>query len=63
MQMTNEIDRILSGIQGTEDIKEKERERQMERIQAKLKSAKNPAKKEQEVVNEILENYNDAKLA
>lgn len=63
MEMTSEIERILSAVQGSEEIKEKERERQMERIQRKLKSAKTPAKNEQEVVNEILETYNDSKLA
>ncbi len=61
-EMTGEIDRILSGIQGSEDIKEKERDRQMERIKAKLKSARG-AKGEKEVVEEILENYNDTQLA
>ena len=62
VEMTGEIDRILSGIQGSEDIKEKERDRQMERIKAKLKTAKG-AKGEKEVVEEILENYNDTQLA
>lgn len=62
-ELTTEMDRILSGIQGTEVVKEKERDRQMERIQSKLKSARTPVKKDQEVVNEILENYNETSLA
>ncbi len=64
VELTTQIDRILSAVQGTEDIKEKERERQMEKIQQKLKSAKSAkTNSEQDVVNEILENYNDSKLA
>lgn len=62
-ELTDEMDRILSGIQGTEDVKEKERDRQMERIQSKLKSARTPIKKDQEVVSEILESYNETNLA
>jgi len=61
-ELTGQIDRILSGIQGSEEIKEKERDRQMERIKAKLKSAKG-TKGDKEVVDEILETYNDTQMA
>lgn len=57
-----ETQKILNKLQGVDMTKEKERERQMEKIQAKLKGQ--PQKKDdQQVATEIIENYQESQLA
>lgn len=54
---------ILNKLQAVDLSKEKERERQMEKIKMKLKEKNAPQKNDQQVANEIMETYNDAKTA
>lgn len=57
-----ETQRILNKLNGIDLSKEKERDRQMEKIQAKLKG-KPQQRDDQEIATEIIENYHDSKRA
>lgn len=62
----DETQKILGLMNGIDLNKEKERERQMEKIQARLKGNKAQAveqKDDQQIATEIIENYQDSKLA
>jgi len=59
----NETKEILTKLQAVDISKEKERERQMEKIKIKLKNKNTTQKNDQEVANEIMENYNESKMA
>lgn len=63
----NQTQMILGQMAGVDLTKEKERERQMEKLQAKLKAGKSDlsttTKNEHQIANEIIENYQDSKLA
>jgi hypothetical protein len=62
----DETQKILGRMNGIDLNKEKERERQMEKIQARLKGNKAQAveqKDDQQIATEIIENYQDSKLA
>lgn len=62
----NETQKILERMNAVDLSKAKERERQMEKIQAKLKAGKSDqagAKNDQQIATEIIENYQDSKLA
>ena len=63
IDMNSEKERILQEMQESDNVVEKERDRQMANMQAKLLVAKNPIKNGQDVVNQILENYNDSVMA
>jgi hypothetical protein len=61
-----ETEKILGKMKDLDMNKEKERERQMEKVKAKLQNKSKPSeqpKDDEEVANEILEKYNDQKLA
>jgi hypothetical protein len=61
-----ETEKILGKMKDLDMNKEKEREKQMEKVKAKLQNkakASDQPKDDQEVANEILEKYNDQKLA
>jgi hypothetical protein len=62
-ELETETKAILEKLQSVDISKEKERERQMEKIKMKLKNKNVPQKNDQEVANEIMDQYNDAKLA
>lgn len=62
----NETQKILDRLNAVDLSREKERERQMEKIQAKLKAGRQETdvtKNEQQIATEIIENYQDSKLA
>lgn len=61
----NETQKILGRMNAIDLSKEKERERQMEKIRAKLKAGKadDVIKDEQQIASEIIENYQDSKMA
>lgn len=62
----NETQKILDNMNAIDLSKEKERERQMEKIQAKLRAGKSEissTKDEHQIANEIIENYQDSKFA
>ena len=54
-----ETQRILNKLKDVDMTKVKERERQLEKIQAKLKGRQIPQKNDKEVANEIMENYSE----
>lgn len=72
--METEAHKILDRLNAVDLSKEKERERQLEKIQARLRVGKSDvgggnanatttAKNDQEIANEIIENYQDSMLA
>jgi HPt (histidine-containing phosphotransfer) domain-containing protein len=62
--IADETHKILGKLNGIDLNKQKERERQLEKIQAKLKGNKTVNQKDdQQIANEIIENYQDSKLA
>lgn len=61
--LENETKEILTKLQAVDLSKEKERERQMEKIKMKLKNKNTVQKNDQEVANEIMENYNESAMA
>jgi hypothetical protein len=58
-----ETKEILTKLQAVDINSEKNRERQMEKIKMKLKDKITTQKNDQEVANEIMENYNESKIA
>ena len=63
MNLEAETKKILKNLQGVDLTKEKERERQLEKIQQRLRGRQMVQKDDKQVANEIMENYGETNAA
>lgn len=62
--LESETKKILGKLNEIDMTKQREKDRQMEKIQAKLKGGNKPNQKnDEQIANEIIESYQDSKMA